>query len=379
MSNDAPVPPLAVTPPDPAARAARMMAGVESGLALSILDNSPDCIKLIELDGTLGYMNPNGLCAMEIDDFAQVADRPWPDLWPPEHRQTLTAAIRDASQGRISRFEAFCPTARGTPRWWQVTVSPVRNARGVVERILSISRDVTENVEARRQLEEQARHLADEVAQKDAALAQQKILLGEIDHRVKNSFAAVIALLRMQARGHRGDVAGTALDDAANRISTLARVHEQLHLDPGSRLIQLCDYLGQLARDICGALGAGVALAPMPQVRVAPADAAAIGQILAELLGNAVRHGSASGRPPQIRVALTETDDHGLLLVVEDDGPGLPEGFDPETGTGLGMHICSIYARQLGGGISAGASAEGGARFELRLRLADVSGEAAPD
>ena len=73
VSPDAPVPPLVPAVPDPAQRAARLLAGVETGLALSILDGSPDCIKLIELDGTLGYMNPNGLCAMGIDDFAQVS------------------------------------------------------------------------------------------------------------------------------------------------------------------------------------------------------------------------------------------------------------------------------------------------------------------
>ena len=130
MCPDAPVAPHTSDRPDLAQRAARALAGVETGIAFSLLDGSPDCIKLIELDGSLSYMNPGGLCVMEIEDFAQVADRPWSELWPAEHRPLLDKAIRDASEGRVTRFEAFCPTARGTPRWWQVTVSPVRNTHG---------------------------------------------------------------------------------------------------------------------------------------------------------------------------------------------------------------------------------------------------------
>ncbi|WP_108502139.1 sensor histidine kinase [Paracoccus indicus] len=344
-----------------------LLDGAEQGFTLSVLDSSPDCIKLLELDGTLSFMNSNGMCAMEIDDFDQVRGASWPVMWPQDSHDALADAMAEARSGRTQRFEAYCPTAKGTPRWWDVTVSPVRLADGTVARILAASRDVTDIVTAREQLREQAALLRAEVALKNAALARQKVLLGEIDHRVKNSFASVIALLRMQARIHADVEAGALIGDAANRITTLSRVHEQLHLDPESGFVTLAHYVAALTQDLGQALNAQVEFAnDVPNaVRVNPSQAAAIGQLLAELIGNAVKHGGKDRRT----TVWVEASAQGerLRLRVMDDGPGLPADFDPDDASGLGMQICQIYAQQMGGSMTHGASPAGGAAFDVDI------------
>lgn len=345
---------------DPDLRALDLLAGSEGAFALSILNSSPDCIKLIELDGRVSFMNSNGVAAMEIADASAVEHRLWTSMWPEEQRGVVESMILAASRGEVASFEAFRPTFTGAPRWWHVTSAPVRGQAGRIERIVSISRDITATVMARQRLEE-------EVAQKDAALARQKILLGEIDHRVKNSFAAVIGLLRLQARNHADGEAGVLLGDAAARIATLARVHEQLHLDPGAGRLSLPDYLQALSHDLCGALNCrhdfvnGLA-GPLVS---SPSQAAAIGQILAELMSNAVKHGGPQ-RQTRIIVGLTQRDGR-LILSVEDDGPGLPDEFDPERSRGLGMQICLIYASEMGGGLTFRRSSLGGAAVDVSL------------
>lgn len=112
---------------------------------LSVLNGSTDCIKVLKPDGTLEFMNANGICLMEIDDFAPFKGKSWVSLWPVESRVLLDDAIDNARQGRHSRFEALCPTAKGTPKYWEVTVSPVNGPTGV-EWLVSISRDITERV-----------------------------------------------------------------------------------------------------------------------------------------------------------------------------------------------------------------------------------------
>ncbi len=93
----------------------------------ALFDQSRDCIKVIGADGRLDYMTPNGRLAMEVDDFSQLAGRYWWDLWPPESQHLIRKSVVDGAAGRSSTFEAFCPTAKGTPRWWEVSVTPIVN------------------------------------------------------------------------------------------------------------------------------------------------------------------------------------------------------------------------------------------------------------
>ncbi|WP_051888713.1 response regulator [Caballeronia sordidicola] len=156
------------------------------GFFLSVLNGSTDCIKILRLDGTLEFMNANGICLMEIDDFAPLKGKPWASLWPEESRHLLADAIDNARHGRPSRFEALCPTAKGTPKYWDVSVAPV-NEPGGVEWFVSISRDITERVLGVRSL--------------DAALQEQKRLSEALEQhretlegRVEEALAALRAI-----------------------------------------------------------------------------------------------------------------------------------------------------------------------------------------
>ena len=109
----------------------------------SILEASADCIRITGLNGQLEMMNTPGLRAMEIDDFEAVRGGMSVDLWPSESRATVDAAFSDAKAGKHARFSAFCPTVKGTPKWWDVVLSPILDDDGQVSRILSIFRDIT--------------------------------------------------------------------------------------------------------------------------------------------------------------------------------------------------------------------------------------------
>lgn len=115
---------------------------------LSIFENSPDCVKILDIDGSLMAMNVNGQCVMEIDDFGAVCGAMWPSLWPEASRDHVHQALATARNGGIGHFEALCPTAKGTLKWWDVLVSPLLGADGALQGLLSISRDITQQRDA---------------------------------------------------------------------------------------------------------------------------------------------------------------------------------------------------------------------------------------
>ncbi|HEY9825549.1 MAG TPA: PAS domain S-box protein [Stenomitos sp.] len=133
-----------------------------------ILESSSDCIKLLNLDGQILYMNPGGLCLMEIDDARFYLNVTWASLWQEETRATVEAAVRTAQTGELARFHSFRPTAKGTPKWWDVVVTPIFNPEGQVVQLLATSRDITDRIrseEALRESEERFRTLADNMSQ----------------------------------------------------------------------------------------------------------------------------------------------------------------------------------------------------------------------
>lgn len=120
-----------------------------------ILDSSDDCIKVLDLSGRLLYMSPGGQALLGIDDISLFLNRSWSDFWVGADQEAALRAIDRAKAGEISTFQGYCPTQTGEPKWWDSKVSPIKGADGQVERLLSISRDIT----ARRQAELEREHL----------------------------------------------------------------------------------------------------------------------------------------------------------------------------------------------------------------------------
>jgi PAS domain S-box-containing protein len=118
-----------------------------------ILDSSNDCIKVLDLEGRLLYMNPKGQCLLEVDDFESIRQAAWTAFWPGDTRISAEAALSAAKAGGLGTLQGYCPTAKGTPKWWDVVVTPIQDADGQVIQLLSISRDITE----RKQTEEELR------------------------------------------------------------------------------------------------------------------------------------------------------------------------------------------------------------------------------
>jgi PAS domain S-box-containing protein len=119
-----------------------------------ILDSSKDCIKVLDLEGRLLYINEGGQKLLEIEDLTTCLNQDWICFWQDADRESLHRAIATAKSGGIGTFEGYCRTAKDTPKWWEVVISPMLDATGEVERLLCIARDITARKQAQTEREQ---------------------------------------------------------------------------------------------------------------------------------------------------------------------------------------------------------------------------------
>lgn len=125
-----------------------------------VIGSSPDCLKILNLDGDLLWMSEGGQNLLEIVDLTPHIHTCWPGWWKEEaaHQDALKA-VEEARRGRTGHFEAFAHTFGGTPKWWDVTVSAILGDDGQPEKLLSVSRDITPGKLALAKVAESEQHL----------------------------------------------------------------------------------------------------------------------------------------------------------------------------------------------------------------------------
>jgi PAS domain S-box-containing protein len=109
-----------------------------------LIEGSPDCIKVLDLDGRLLSMNAGGMKVLEICDFTPLIGASWIEMWKGANREAAELAVKTARAGGVGRFVGFFPTTQTQrPKWFDVMISPICDAAGRPEKLLATSRDVT--------------------------------------------------------------------------------------------------------------------------------------------------------------------------------------------------------------------------------------------
>ena len=137
------------------------LAALQESEALNrtIVESSPDCIKVLDAEGKIEYINTNGCELMEIDDSSSFSGTAWKSFWPLESEGSITTSLTHARAGLASQFVAFCPTLKGTEKWWEVTVKPALDSQRRCVRIIVSSRDITQRKKSEEALNTTAERL----------------------------------------------------------------------------------------------------------------------------------------------------------------------------------------------------------------------------
>jgi two-component sensor histidine kinase len=182
----------------------------------------------------------------------------------------------------------------------------------------------------------------------NAALERQQFLVKEMNHRVKNSLALVVGMLRLQARGNIEPEFAQQLEDAMLRVGAIARVHEQLYQSADVERFDVGRYIESICKDL-GASFAQCEIHVQAQSGIVISTDRAISSalIVNELVSNAAKHAYRGEATGSVWVDIAATGVDSFFIAIRDEGAGLPEDLEFGKGKGLGARMVRALTEQL--------------------------------
>ena len=320
----------------------------------AIIESAEDMIFL--KDRNLFYTHANSaylqFMGRDRDQLIGLTDEDLFDLQDARDSRRIESKVLE---GEPCREENIRDSA-GRQRNLETIRVPVRDDAGEIIGICGISRDITDAVMVRRQLER--------------ALNEKSTLLRELYHRTKNTMQVIASMVAMRRLGLEDVNMQDILQDIEAKIHSMALVHHRLYESENLSRIDLKEYileLTELVRSTFDDETKGIRFRYNLESVDSLVDVAVpLGLVVNELLVNAVRHAFPKGETGWIEIGLRNIQGEGILLTLSDNGVGLPKDFDPLSSKTLGLALVySIVETQLNGHME--YTRDEGTRWELRL------------
>ncbi|MDN5852214.1 MAG: sensor histidine kinase, partial [Actinomycetia bacterium] len=184
-----------------------------------------------------------------------------------------------------------------------------------------------------------------ELRRRERELMSKEATIREIHHRVKNNLQTVAALLRLQARRLDIPEGRQALEEAERRVGSIAVVHETLSqsFDEAVDFDEIADRLRSMVADVASA-SRPVRTSRSGSFGVLTGEIATpLAMVITELMQNAAEHAFDEGGGT-IAIHVNRASAR-LVVEIADDGRGLPEGFDADSLSSLGISIVSALIK----------------------------------
>jgi PAS domain S-box-containing protein len=309
-----------------------------------VADNTHDWEFWVDPDDRFLYCSPSCKAVTGYDAETFIAD---PStlirIVHPEDRPAFEAHRHDARQQAATKeIEYRIIRADGEIRWISHVCQVVLDADRKFLGNRGSNRDITERKVAEAALE--------------ATLQENRDLLGELQHRVKNSFGMICSLISLSTRADSPPETRAALEELDLRVRSISELYSLLYSSGSFVDVRLDEYCARVTAALGGLSRGNSLVTDVESITVPARVAAPIGLIVTELTTNALKHAFPDGKTGTIVVSLRKTAG-GAILEVNDDGVGLPPGFDPAVapgigtgmGTGMGLNLVQALSTQING------------------------------
>lgn len=314
-----------------------------TGLAQALITTSP--LPLLLLDGDLRVVAASRSFCDAFDVPPDRADglllgELGGGVWDiVELRSLLYSALAgdiDAGPFETDLARTGAPSRRLVIHVQKVDYDDALNAR-----VLLAINDVTESRSADRQI-------ATLLFEKDDMLRERAVLMQEMRHRIANSLQIIAGILLLKARKVTSEETRLHLQDAHDRVLSVAAVQQHLQESPGD--VEMPPYLAKLGESLSYSMireSRDLALEVRSDAAtVSSHEAVSLGLIVTELVINALKHAFPADRSGRVEIAYVVAPT-GWTLSVSDDGVGR-RAPSPSVRVGLGASVVEALAHQLG-------------------------------
>lgn len=213
----------------------------------------------------------------------------------------------------------------------------------------------TQNQKLSSLLAEMERLLGDKdslLKRQEDLLTEKEWLLREIHHRVKNNLQIVMSLLYTQSAYLQNSDAIEAIKDSQNRVQAISIIHQKLYNKSNVATIIMADYINDLVRYLNTSYDCNRRRIKFREeldaVNLDISQAVPMGLILNEAITNCIKY-AFDAQGGEILVSARLSAPETIVLIVSDNGRGLPPDFNLVDTSSLGMEMMKALSKQLGG------------------------------
>jgi len=244
-------------------------------------------------------------------------------------------AFANGFKGRPQQFEFALRNKEEHTMWLQAFINPV-NMEGHLEELSCLLYDNTERKEMDRRVRD--------------SLKEKEVLLQEVHHRVKNNLQVISSILSLQSSYVDDPRTLEVLRESQQRIKSMSFIHETIYRTADFSKLEFTDYVRTIVSNLVQSYRSGnesvQLISEMDEVVLNLDQSIPCGLIINELVSNSLKYAFKKKGKGKLTVGLHQKGEE-IILLVKDDGVGLPKDFGYEKTNSLGIQLVYALLEQL--------------------------------
>jgi PAS domain S-box-containing protein len=322
----------------------------------TLLKTDPDSVVTTDLEGNIIQFSQHTMFMHSYSED-ELEGMSVFDLFAPECQDKARKTLMETIKNGISRNNELTLLKKDGSRFTgEINASTIKNLKGEDFTVLYTMRDISHHKQAETQIQ--------------ASLDEKEVLLREIHHRVKNNLQIISSLLNLQSSYLENKASKEVFKESQDRVKSMAMIHQKLYQSGNFEHIEMGEYIEYLVNGLFNSYGVKSDKikykTDMQKVYLDIDNAIPMGLIINEIVTNTIKHAFPGELKGELFIKMAK-DGKNIMIIVADNGVGLPEKLEvKKTGT-LGMQLVYNLVRQIGGELELKRSE--GTEFRIKFTI----------